>query len=159
MKQETFTDIEYRFRRKKNRREDFLEIMDKIIPWDEWIGVIAPYYSKGEHGRSPMSIEKMLRIYLLQIWLPNSVPDTDPGLPIYLPFLATPLDFSKSSPSGFRVMGYLVDGLLLSGHEKPPCAWPFSRFLSWEIETKILQQRLERAYGYSSFQIVHKTDF
>ena len=32
MKQETFTDIEYNFRKKKTKREKFLEIMDEIIP-------------------------------------------------------------------------------------------------------------------------------
>ena len=36
MKQETFTDIdEYSYRKKKTKREEFLEIMDEIIPWDE----------------------------------------------------------------------------------------------------------------------------
>lgn len=44
MKQETFTDIEYSFRKKETKREEFLEIMDEIIPWDEWVGVIKPYY-------------------------------------------------------------------------------------------------------------------
>ena len=33
MKQETFTDIEYSCRKKKTKREAFLEIMDEIIPW------------------------------------------------------------------------------------------------------------------------------
>ncbi len=42
MKQETFTDIEYSVRKKKTKRERFLEIMDEIIPWDEWVGVIEP---------------------------------------------------------------------------------------------------------------------
>ena len=37
MKQETFTDIEYSYRKKKTKREEFLEIMDDIIPWDEWV--------------------------------------------------------------------------------------------------------------------------
>lgn len=37
MKQETFTDIEYSFCKKKTKREEFLEIIDKIIPWDEWV--------------------------------------------------------------------------------------------------------------------------
>ena len=41
--------------------------MDEIIPWDEWVGVIEPYYPKGKRGRSPMGIEKMLKMYLLQI--------------------------------------------------------------------------------------------
>ena len=44
MKQETFTDIEYSYRKKKTKREEFLEIMDEIIPWEEWVGVIEPYY-------------------------------------------------------------------------------------------------------------------
>jgi len=44
MKQETLTDMEYSFRKKKTKREEFLEIMDEIIPWDEWVGVIEPYY-------------------------------------------------------------------------------------------------------------------
>ena len=34
MKQETFTDKEYSFRKKKTKREEFLEIMDEIIPWE-----------------------------------------------------------------------------------------------------------------------------
>ncbi len=41
-KQETFTDIEYSVRKKKTKRERSLEIMDEIIPWDEWVGVIEP---------------------------------------------------------------------------------------------------------------------
>ena len=78
MKQETFTDIEYSFRKKKTRREEFLEIMNEIIPWDEWVGVIEPYYPKGKRGRPPMGIEKMLRMYLLQIWFNLSDPATEP---------------------------------------------------------------------------------
>lgn len=67
MKQGTFTDIEYSVRKKKTRREEFFESMDEMIPWDEWVGVIEPYYPKGKRGRPPMGIEKMLRMYLLQI--------------------------------------------------------------------------------------------
>ena len=32
MKQESFSDMEYRSRKKKTKREEFLEIMDEIIP-------------------------------------------------------------------------------------------------------------------------------
>ena len=53
MKQATFTDIEYSQRKKKTKREEFLEIMDEIIPWDEWISVIEPYYPSGKRGRPP----------------------------------------------------------------------------------------------------------
>ena len=58
MKQETFTDIEYSFRKKKTKREEFLEIMDEIIPWDEWVGVIEPCYPKGKRGRRPWELKK-----------------------------------------------------------------------------------------------------
>ena len=68
MKQESFSDMEYRCRRKKTKREEFLEIMDEIIPWDEWVGIIRPYYPAGKRGRPPIEIEIMLRMYLLQCW-------------------------------------------------------------------------------------------
>ena len=80
MKQETFTDIEYSFRKKKTKREEFLEIMDEIIPWDEWVSIIEPYYPKGKLGRRPMGIEKMLRMYLLQIWFNLSDPGTEDAI-------------------------------------------------------------------------------
>ena len=80
MKQETFTDMEYSFRRKKTRREEFLEIMDEIIPWDEWVSVIEPYYPQGKRGRPPIGIEKMLRMYLLQIWFNLSDPATEDAI-------------------------------------------------------------------------------
>jgi transposase, IS5 family len=79
-KQQTFTDIEYSYRKKKTRREEFLEIMDEIIPWDEWVGVIAPYYPSGKRGRPPMGIERMLRMYLLQIWFNLSDPATEDAI-------------------------------------------------------------------------------
>ena len=49
----------------KERRYHYGYIGKHCCPW---VGVIEPYYSKGKRGRPPMGIEKMLRIYLLQIW-------------------------------------------------------------------------------------------
>ena len=98
MKQATFTDIEYSFRKKKTRREEFLEIMDEIIPWDEWAGVIEPYYPKGKRGRPPMGIEKMLRMYLLQIWFNLSDPATEDAIyDSYAMRKFTGIDFMKES--------------------------------------------------------------
>ena len=68
MKQVSFSDFEYSNRKKKTKREEFLEIMDEIIPWDEWVALIEPYYPAGKCGRPPKGIEKMLRMYLLQCW-------------------------------------------------------------------------------------------
>lgn len=79
-KQQTFTDMEYSFQKKKTRREEFLEVMDEIIPWDEWVDVIVPFYPSGKRGRPPMGIERMLRMYLLQIWFNLSDPATEDAI-------------------------------------------------------------------------------
>jgi IS5 family transposase len=68
MHQPSFSDVEYSLRKRKTKREEFLRIMDDIIPWDEWVAYIEPYYPRGERGRPPLGIEKMLRMYLLQCW-------------------------------------------------------------------------------------------
>ena len=42
MKQESFSDMKYNCRKKKTKREEFLEVMEEIIPWEEWVGIIKP---------------------------------------------------------------------------------------------------------------------
>ena len=64
----TFSDLEYSMRKRKTKREEFLDIMNEIIPWDEWVEFVRPYYPSGKRGRPIMGIEKMLRMYLLQVW-------------------------------------------------------------------------------------------
>lgn len=68
MKRPTLSDIEYGRRKRTTKRDEFLQIMNDSIPWDEWVAYIVPYYPKGKRGRPPMGIEKMLRMYLLQCW-------------------------------------------------------------------------------------------
>ena len=53
MKQQTLSDMEYGCRKKKTKREEFLEIMEEIIPWEEWVAIIRPYYPTGKCGRPP----------------------------------------------------------------------------------------------------------
>lgn len=68
MKQQTFSDIEYSNRKRKTKREEFLDSMDEIIPWDRWVEIISTYYPSGKRGRPPKGIETMLRMYLMQNW-------------------------------------------------------------------------------------------
>jgi IS5 family transposase len=67
-KQLSFTDVEYGNRRRASRRELFLESMDQVLPWDQWVGLIQPFYYNGQRGRKPKPVETMLRMYLLQVW-------------------------------------------------------------------------------------------
>lgn len=67
MRQMIFSDYEYSVRKRKTKREEFLDIMDEIIPWEEWVEFVRPYYPDGKRGRPTKGIEKMLRMYLLQV--------------------------------------------------------------------------------------------
>lgn len=67
-KQQNFTDIEYTNRRRTSKREAFLEKMDAILPWENWVALVAPYYPDGKRGRKPVEIEQMLRMTMLQVW-------------------------------------------------------------------------------------------
>lgn len=50
----------------RTSKKIFLEKIEKIIPWDEWLGIIKPCYYKGDRGNKPYDLELMLRIYILQ---------------------------------------------------------------------------------------------
>lgn len=52
--------------RAKTNKKEFLEKMDSLIPWEDWVSIIKPIYYKGRVGQKPYAIELMLRIYILQ---------------------------------------------------------------------------------------------
>jgi IS5 family transposase len=68
MKQQTFADIEYASRKRQTKRDEFLKIMDEIIPWEEWVSIIKPFYFDNTVGRPARGIEIMLRMFLLEAW-------------------------------------------------------------------------------------------
>jgi transposase, IS5 family len=76
MKQQSFASAAWEAKSKKTRREVFLEEMEQVVPWDELLKLIEPYYPKGEDGRPPQGLERMLRIHLMQLWFNQS----DPGM-------------------------------------------------------------------------------
>ena len=67
-KQLSFSASEYAGKKKATRRERFLGEMEEVVPWGNLIALIEPYYPKGERGRPPVGIERMLRIYFLSQW-------------------------------------------------------------------------------------------
>jgi IS5 family transposase len=69
MKQQmSFAQSEYAGKKKVTRRERFLGEMERVVPWARLCGVIEPHYPKGERGRPPIGVARMLRIYFLQQW-------------------------------------------------------------------------------------------
>jgi transposase, IS5 family len=67
---------------KTTRRAKFLADMDRVVPWRELVGVVEPHYPKvsPEGGRPPMPLERMLRIYFLQLWFNLSDPAVEEAL-------------------------------------------------------------------------------
>jgi IS5 family transposase len=67
-KQMSFAQAEHAGKKRITRKEKFLSEMERLVPWARLVGVIEPHYPKGERGRPPVGIERMLRIYFLQQW-------------------------------------------------------------------------------------------
>lgn len=67
-RQTSFAQAEYAGKKKTTRRERFLGEMEQVVPWVRLVTLLTPFYPKGERGRPPMGVEKMLRVYFLQQW-------------------------------------------------------------------------------------------
>jgi len=80
MDQMTFAEAEYDGKRRKNRREKFLEQMDQLIPWKKLEKKIQPYYPKRGNGRPPYPLAVMLRIHCLQLFYNLSDPAMEDAL-------------------------------------------------------------------------------
>lgn len=65
-KQLTMSLISDELGQASTKKKEFLGIMEKLIPWSEWVGIVQPHYYKGERGNKPYDLELMLRIYVLQ---------------------------------------------------------------------------------------------
>ena len=76
MDQPTFAELEYQNKKRKTRRELFLERMDGLIPWERLEERIRPYYPKAGRGRRPYDLSVMLRVHVVQLCYSLS----DPGM-------------------------------------------------------------------------------
>jgi IS5 family transposase len=80
MKQRSFVGLAFDQKKKKTRREAFLEIMERVVPWTDLTKLIEPHYPKAGNGRPPMPLERMLRIYCCQLWFNLSDPAMEDSL-------------------------------------------------------------------------------
>ena len=77
----TFGDAEDLGQRKQTRRELFLAQMDRVVPWQTLLKLIAPHYpALGRPGRQPYALATMLRIHFLQQWYALSDPAMEEAL-------------------------------------------------------------------------------
>jgi transposase, IS5 family len=66
--QGSFSQAEYAGKKKQTRRDKFLVEMEQVVPWARLVERLRPLYPKGERGRPPIGLERMLRIHFLQQW-------------------------------------------------------------------------------------------
>ena len=74
--QSTFAELEYAAKKRKTRRERFLERMERLVPWEELEEAIRPHYPKAGRGRRPYALSSMLRVHCVQLFYNLS----DPGM-------------------------------------------------------------------------------
>lgn len=65
----SFSDYEYDSSSRSTRRSEFLDRLDELVPWDEWVAIVREVYddSPGRRGRPAVGAEAMLRAYVVQI--------------------------------------------------------------------------------------------
>ncbi len=53
---------------KKTLNREFLEDMDRVVPWGELVALMEPHIPHAKTGRPPFPIQTMLRIRFMQQW-------------------------------------------------------------------------------------------
>jgi IS5 family transposase len=74
---------------KKTRKREFLEEMERVVPWAALVQIVEPHCPRAKTGRPPMPVETMLRIHYLQQWFGLSDPAMEEALhdvPLYREF-------------------------------------------------------------------------
>ena len=111
---------------KKTRKREFLEQMERVVPWAGLVTLIAPHYPEGRTGRPPFALEVMLRTHLLQQWFSLSDPAMEEAffdVPLYREFVQ--LDAHGHLPDGSTILRFrhrlekykLADGILATVNE------------------------------------------
>ena len=78
--QGSFSQAEYASKKKQTRRDRFLAEMEQVVPWPRLVARLQPLYPKGERGRPPVALERMLRIHFLQQWYALADPAMEEAL-------------------------------------------------------------------------------
>lgn len=65
---------------KRTRRREFLDEMDRVVPWSDLMAQIAPFMPEGKRGRPPFPVESLLRIHFMQQWFTLSDPAMEEAL-------------------------------------------------------------------------------
>jgi IS5 family transposase len=65
---------------KRTRKREFLDEMNRVVPWAALVELVAIHAPEGKRGRPPFPIETMLRIHFMQQWFTLSDPAMEEAL-------------------------------------------------------------------------------
>lgn len=65
---------------KKTRRAQFLEEMERVIPWADLYALVGAHKHHLGSGRRAVGMERLLRIYFLQLWFTLSDSEVEDAL-------------------------------------------------------------------------------
>jgi IS5 family transposase len=65
---------------KRTRKREFLDEMNRVVPWASLVGWVVPFAPEGRRGRPPFSVETMLRVHFMQQWFTLSDPAMEEAL-------------------------------------------------------------------------------
>jgi len=74
---------------KRTRKREFLDEMNRVVPWAALVALVIPHAPTGRRGRPPFPVETMLRIHFMQQWFGLSDPAMEEALfdvPLYREF-------------------------------------------------------------------------
>ena len=65
---------------KKTRKRQFLDEMERVVPWDWLVQIVESHCPRAKTGRPPFAVATMLRIHYLQQWFGLSDPAMEEAL-------------------------------------------------------------------------------
>jgi IS5 family transposase len=65
---------------KRTRKREFLDEMNRVVPWAALVALVTPHAPAGRRGRPPFPVETMLRIHFMQQWFGLSDPAMEEAL-------------------------------------------------------------------------------
>jgi IS5 family transposase len=67
-------------KRINTRKREFLDEMNRVVPWAKLVGLITPHAPEGKREGPPFAVETMLRIHFMQQWFTSSDPAMEEAL-------------------------------------------------------------------------------
>ena len=83
------SDLGLNLTTKRTRKREFLDEMNRVVPWADLVALVTPFAPEGRRGRPPFAVETMLRLHFMQQWFGLSDPVMEEALhdmPLYREF-------------------------------------------------------------------------